>query len=91
MRTAYDKLLEEVCVRLGFCGSVVDGRPLNVDEFLPQEGVVTSNEFVDALFKAEGWDPYGSEARTFRSSVREAFVRNMGGSEIETGQRGTDV
>lgn len=91
MRAAYDKLLEEVCVRLGFCGSIVDGRPLHVDEFLPQGGVVTSDEFADALFKAEGWDPDGSEARTFRSSVREAFIRNMGGSEIETGKGGTDV
>jgi len=91
MRAAYDKLLEEVCVRLGFCGSVVDGQPRHVDQFLPQTGKLTDAEFADALFKAEGWDPDGSEARTFRSSVREAFVRNMGGSEIETGPRGTDV
>jgi hypothetical protein len=91
MRTAYEKLLEEVCVRLGFCGSVVDSRPMHVDEFLPHEGVVTSDEFANALFKAEGWDPDGSEARKFRSSVRDAFVRNMGGTRMETGQRGTDV
>ncbi|HYD28581.1 hypothetical protein [Brevundimonas sp.] len=91
MRAAFDNLLEEVCVRLGFCGSVVDGQPLHVDHFLPEFGVLTAEEFADALFKAEGWDPDGSEAKTFRSSVREAFVRHMGGSEIETGQRGTDV
>ena len=87
MSVAYDKLLEEVCVRLGFCGSVVDGQLLHVDQFLPQSGVLTNEEFADALFKAEGWDPDGSEAQTFRSSVREAFVRHMGGSEIDAGQR----
>jgi len=87
MRAAYDKLLDEVCVRLGFCGSVVDGQPLHVDQFLPQSGVLTNEEFTDALFKAEGWDPDGSEAQTFRSSVREAFVRHMGGSEMDAGQR----
>lgn len=87
MSVAYDKLLEEVCVRLGFCGSVVDGQPLHVDQFLPQSGVLTNEAFADALFKAEGWDPAGSEAQTFRSSVREAFVRHMGGSEMDAGQR----
>jgi hypothetical protein len=87
MRAAYDKLLEEVCVRLGFCGSVVDGQTLDVDQFLPESGVLTNEEFAVALFKAEGWDPDGLEARTFRSSVREAFVRHMGGSEMDAGQR----
>lgn len=87
MKAAYDKLLEDVCVRLGFCGSVVDGQALHVDQFIPQAGVLTDEEFADALFKAEGWDPAGSEARTFRSSVCEAFVRHMGGSEMEAGQR----
>ena len=87
MRTAYDKLLEEVCVRLGFCGSVVDGQPRSVDQFLPESGILTSEAFADALFKAEGWDPDGPEARTFRSSVREAFVRHMGASEMEAAPR----
>ncbi len=87
MRAAYDNLMEEVCVRLGFCGAVVDGQPLHVDQFLPESGVLTSEEFADALFKAEGWDPDGSEAKTFRSSVREAFVRHMGASAMDAGQR----
>lgn len=87
MRAAYDKLLEDVCVRLGFCGSVVDGQSLHVDQFLPDSGVLTNDEFADALFKAEGWDPDGSEAGTFRPSVREAFVRHMGASEVDAGQR----
>lgn len=83
MRYAYDQLLEEVCVRFGFCGSVVDGRPLHVDQFLPQAGILTSAEFAAALFKAEGWDPDGSQAQTYRSSVLEAFVRHMGRGEID--------
>ena len=87
MKADYDKLLEEVCVRLGFCGSVVDGQPLHVDQFLPQSGVLTIEAFADALFKAEGWDPAGSEAKAFRSSVHEAFVRHMGGSEMDARQR----
>ncbi|MNK13978.1 hypothetical protein D3C87_320720 [compost metagenome] len=87
MKAAYDNLLEEVCVRFGFCGSVLDDQPLHVDQFLPQSGKLTDEDFVDALFKAEGWEPDGAEARKFRSSVREAFVRHMGGTEIDAGQR----
>ncbi len=59
MRAAYDKLLEEVCVRLGCCGSVVDGQPLPVDQFLPEDGVQANEAFADALFGTEGWDPGG--------------------------------
>lgn len=87
MKAAYNKLLEDVCVRLGFCGSVVDGQSLHVDQLLPQSGALTDEEFADALFKAEGWDADSSEARTLRSSVRDAFIRHMGSSEIDAGLR----
>jgi hypothetical protein len=84
MRTAFDKLLEDVCLRLGFCGSVVDDQPRHVDQFIPQTGPLTDEAFADALFKAEGWDPGGSEARRFRPRVRDAFVQHMGGSAIDS-------
>jgi hypothetical protein len=87
MKAAYEKLLEDVCVRLGFCGSVVDDQSLHVDQFLPQSGALTDEGFADALFKAEGWATDSSEARTFRSSVRDAFIRHMGSSEIDTSLR----
>lgn len=89
MRAAYANLLDEVCVRFGFCGSVVDDQPRQVDQFLPHSGRLTDEDFADALFKAEGWDPDGPEARSFRSSVREAFVRHMGATQIDAGQRST--
>jgi hypothetical protein len=87
MQTASDKLLEDVCVRLGFCGSVVDGQALHADQFLPQSGTLTAEHFADALFRAEGWDPDGADARTFCSSVRDAFIRHIGSSEIDAGLR----
>jgi hypothetical protein len=87
MRAAYNNLLEEVCVRFGFCGSVLNDQPRHVDQLLPHSGKLTDEDFADALFKAEGWDPGGPEARKFRSSVREAFVRHMGGTQIDAGQR----
>ena len=83
MNSAYDALLHEVCVRLGFCGSVVDGEPLHVDLFLPEMGHVDADDFADAVFKAEGWDPYGPGAHDHRQSLCEAFVRHIGGSEAD--------
>jgi len=83
MSAAYDNLLKDICVRLEFCGSAVDGLPLQVDDFLPQSGTLTDEDFADAIFKAEGWDPDSREARRFRPSVRDAFVRHMGGAKID--------
>jgi hypothetical protein len=83
MSTAYSKLLNEVCVRLGFCGSVLNDQPLHVDQFLPRSGPVSSEAFAVAVFKAEGWDPEGPRAHEFRAAVREAFVRHMGMAEVD--------
>lgn len=77
MMDAYDNLLEDVCVRLGFCGSV--------DEFLPATGTISDEDFADALFQAEGWDLAGLDAQKFRSTVRDAFVRHMGRAAIDAG------
>lgn len=54
MRNTSDNLLEKGCVHLGFCGSVADGQPLHVDQFLREFGVLTHDEIADALFNVEG-------------------------------------
>lgn len=83
MSTAYVKLTQDVCVRLGFCGGVVDNRALHVDQFVPKSGPVTADAFATALFRGEGWEPEGPEARKYRPAVCDAFVRYMGGSEVD--------
>jgi hypothetical protein len=81
--SAYDRLLEEVCVELGFCGAIVDAKPLHVDQFVPDQGSVSADEFVDWVFKAEGWNPSAREAQEYRLSLREAFIRHMGGEAVD--------
>ena len=81
--TAYSQLPNEVCVRLGFCGSVVDDQPLHVDQFLPRSGLVTGEAFAVALFKAEGWAPDGLGAHEHGPGVREAFLRHIGSAEVD--------
>ena len=83
MNAAYTKLLEEVCVRLGFCGSLVDDKPLHVDQLLPRTGSISANTFADALFKAEGWEPDGGAADRHRASVCDTFVRHLGALEVD--------
>lgn len=83
MNTAYSKLLNEVCVRLGFCGSVVDNQPLHVDYFIPKDGLVSADMFADALFRAENWNPEGLGAYEFRPAIRDAFERHMGSTEVD--------
>lgn len=83
MSAAYDELLKEVCVRFGFCGSVVDGRPLHVADLLPTSGLVSADSFANAIFVAEGCDPNGPTAQQHRETIRDAFVRHMGGAQVD--------
>ena len=82
-KSAYDALLHEVCVGLGFCGSVVDGQPLHVDQFIPEHGAVGADQFVEWVFRAEGMDPDEEDALKHAGSLREAFVRHMGSEAVD--------
>jgi hypothetical protein len=77
-KSAYDALLTEVCVGLGFCGSVANGEPLHLDQFIPERGPVSADQFVEWVFRAEGMDPDGEDGQKHAASIREAFVRHMG-------------
>ena len=79
----YDALLHDVCVRLGFCGSVVNGEPLHVDRFVPTLGRVSADQFVEWVFRAEGMDPQDAVAMKHAHSLREAFVRHMGSDVVD--------
>ena len=84
-REPFDALMHEVCVERGWCGAIVDDRPLNVTDFLPASGTVTADQFVNWLFEADGVDP--NEDRTKWQShidgLRNAFVRHMGGAVVD--------
>ena len=82
-KSAYDTLLNEVCVDLGFCGSVANGEPLHVDQFIPECGPVSADQFVDWIFRAEGINPDGEDCRRHAASIREAFVRHMGSDVVD--------
>ncbi len=82
---AYTHLLQTVCVDLGYCGSVVDGKPRHVDDFIPANEPVTADQFVDWVFKAEGIDPLLGE-RSYKRAIREAFIKHMGADVVDAGK-----
>ena len=85
-KSAYDALLNEFCVGLGFCGSVVDGQPLHVDQFVPEHGAVSADQFVEWVFRAEGWSPEEGAASSHAAELRKAFVRHMGAEAVDAQQ-----
>ena len=85
-KSAYNALLNEVCVGLGFCGSVVDGQPLHVDQFVPEHGAVSADQFVEWVFRAEGWSPEEGAASSHAAELRKAFVRHMGAEAVDARQ-----
>ncbi len=47
-----------VCVDWGYCGSVkANGTPLHVTMFIPDEGPVTADQFVEWVFLADNMNP----------------------------------
>jgi hypothetical protein len=83
--SAYDKLLHQICVGLGWCGSVVDGKRRYVHHYFPQSGPVTADEFVAWVFAADNYDPDQNpdQAERWRQGIRAAFVHHMGGDVVD--------
>jgi hypothetical protein len=77
----YYALMQEVCVGLGFCGSVVGGEPRHVDDFVLRKGLVNADQFVDWIFKAEGTD--GTLYNQHRKALKAAFLRHMGSDTVD--------
>jgi hypothetical protein len=78
--SAYTALLQEVCVSLGYCGGVKDGVPLHVDDFIPQTGSVTANQFAEWVVLAENLTPM---TNPHLEQIRQAFLRHMGAAVVD--------
>lgn len=84
-RTPFDALMYEVCVERGWCGAIVNDRPMHVTQFLPKNGSVTADQFVGWLFEADGVDPDEDRVKwqIHIDGLREAFIRHMGGVVVD--------
>ena len=78
-RTRFEALVHEVCVERGWCGGALEGRPCHVTDFIPENGPVAADQFVDWLFMADGMDPTAEPEKwqQHKEDLRHAFVRHM--------------
>lgn len=76
----YTALLNEVCVGLGYCGCIKDGEPLHVNDFIPDAGLVTADQFAKWVVLADNLDPAISP---HLKAIRQAFLRHMGTDTVD--------
>ena len=86
--------MHEVCVEWGFCGCIKHARQMHVDLFIPSDGPVTADQFVEWVFLADDMNPSLEPERWDRhkAAIRAAFVQHMGSEVIDASRlRWSDV
>jgi len=80
----YRKLMHYVCVDHGYCGSVVDGKPSHVDDFIPDFGHVSAQQFAEWVMLADGCGPSSSPKfrERHKNDMRVAFIKYMGAETV---------
>ena len=81
----FDGMLDEVCVKLGWCGCVKNGKPLHVTDFIPETGPVSADQFARWLIMADGLDTDQptSEIRRSIHRLKAVFVKHMGADVVD--------
>jgi hypothetical protein len=83
---AFDGMIHEFCVGMGWCGCSKDGKRLHVTDFIPETGPVSADEFARWLIMADGLDPdqlSASEIRRWVPQLKAVFVSHMGADVID--------
>jgi hypothetical protein len=83
---AFDGMMHEFCVKLGYCSGVKDGEPLHVTHFIPEAGPVSADQFATWLIVADGFDPdrlSTSELRRLIGQLTAVFVEHMGADVVD--------
>lgn len=86
--SGYGALMDDVCVRWGFCGCIKDGRPLHVDWFIPSDGPVSADQFVEWVFLADGQNPNSEPEKwqKYKDLMKASFIKHMGGEVVDATQ-----
>jgi hypothetical protein len=66
-----EALLRELCVVLGFCLPYEEGQRLMNDP------PATTDEFTDAVFRAEGLDPHGTVGKRLRKDMKARVTKHF--------------
>jgi hypothetical protein len=87
-KSGYEGLIDELRVEWRLCGRLKWGKPLHVDDFIPPDGPVTADQFVEWVLLAENINPNeGHEGReSLKHAIRAAFVKHLGSDVVDAGQ-----
>ncbi|SER60650.1 hypothetical protein [Sphingobium sp. YR768] len=78
-----DMLMWDICVRGGWCGGIVDGKPVRVDDLIATSGTVTAEDFARLAVRADGGS--GGELRETQHLrwLEAKFVEHLGGASVD--------
>ncbi len=79
-QNAYEALMEDVYVGLGYCGCIKRDRPMHDDFLIPPYGPVTADQFAEWVILADNMNPNTDGHKT---EIRQAFVKHMGGEVVD--------
>lgn len=84
-KSAFNALMDEVCVGRGWCGGIVNDQPMHVTDLLPQCGEVTADQFAGWVFQADNvdFDEEPTKWQPHFDGLRDAFVRHMGADKVD--------
>jgi hypothetical protein len=74
--------MQEVCVELGYCGTIKEGKVSHVDFYVPSQGQVSADEFVEWVILAENLNPKTTPLSQ-KNAIKIAFVRHMGSYVVD--------
>lgn len=79
-----DKLLWDLCVEQGCCGSYDDEADicLHVGDLLPETGIVTAEDFAALALRAEREKPEDERYASGFERIVALFVRHMGATAV---------
>ena len=78
----YVRLQDKVCVGLGYCGTMKNGKPLHVDDFIPSSGMVTAEQFAEWVILADDCNPNLAPSE-HKKMIRAAFIECMGSDVVD--------
>ena len=78
--------MNRVCVGMGWCGCMKDGRPLHVRDFIPRSGSVSAQQFAEWLILADGCNPSTPKWAKSKQKIIVAFQDIMGADVVEANE-----
>jgi hypothetical protein len=80
----FDGMMHELIAGLGWdCRCFKNGKPLFVNDFIPETGTVSADQFARCVIMAEGLDPQPKKYRRRIPELKAVFVKHMGADVVD--------